>query len=48
MAAGIDCDNCRADELKGQVRALNDLSGVAHAPVSVSTPHILLPEKVDR
>lgn len=34
MAAGVDCDNCRADELKEQVRALNDLIGVAQASVS--------------
>lgn len=34
MAATADCDNCKANELKGQVRALNDLIGVAHASVS--------------
>jgi len=34
MATSVDCDNCKADELKGQVRALNDLIGVAPAPVS--------------
>lgn len=34
MAATADCDNCKANELKGQVRALHDLIGVAHASVS--------------
>jgi len=34
MPASVDCDNCKANELKGQVRALNDLIGVAHASVS--------------
>lgn len=48
MATGADCDNCRANELKGQVRVFNHLTGVAHASVSVSTPHILLPEKADQ
>lgn len=34
MQAIAECDKCKADELKGQVRALNDLIGVAHASVS--------------
>jgi len=34
MSLTADCDNCKANELKGQVRALNDLIGVAHASVS--------------
>jgi diguanylate cyclase (GGDEF)-like protein len=34
MESIADCDKCKANELKGQVQALNDLIGVAHASVS--------------
>jgi diguanylate cyclase (GGDEF)-like protein len=34
MSAGTDCDKCKSYELKGQVRALNDLLNVAQASIA--------------
>jgi len=43
----LDCDNCKALELKAQVRALNDLISVAHASVSTIELDALLSAILD-